>query len=201
MKWHRTVSHQRQFEFQTTVLSRILSHNSQLQPATCDYSFSAATRSTSLISPLIFNMSDPNQNCGICFEDYSVVQGNVASPNDRHPSSNCRHAICLKCAIQHVLASNHTFCPFCRQIDAFAADFATSFEMDSSSVSPALDVILLEARATREAASISQRNAILSIAFQNGALMVIMEFRSSTHSPDLIRTEIVLGADEDEVFA
>ena len=146
-------------------------------------------------------MSDPNHNCGICFDDYSAVQEDFASPNDRHPSSRCRHAICLKCAIQHVLASDRTFCPFCRQVDAFSADFATAFEMDSNSHSPALDAILLEARATREAARISPRTAFLGYLQQTSSLTVFMSFGSSTRSQHLFLTEIVLGVDEDEVFA
>jgi Zinc finger, C3HC4 type (RING finger) len=177
------------------------------------------------------SMGDPNPNiCGICFDEYSSVQGVAAYPNDRRPSSSCRHAICLKCAIQHVIASDHAFCPFCRQVDAFSADFATAFEF-----SPELAIILRDAQLAREAARRASAHrmdrmfdalamtlvrrastdddipvlqvtadlevALLGYSLRDGTMTTTLSFRIS-RTRELLRTEITLsGEDDEEVLA
>lgn len=105
------------------------------------------------------NMSDPNPDiCGVCFEEYSVAStGAGASPNDRHFSTSCRHALCLRCAVHHVVVSNKTFCPFCRESRAFSDAFAQVFETNEKLASPELAFILYEAKCVREAAEATLR--------------------------------------------
>lgn len=111
------------------------------------------------------SMSDPSPICcGICFDDYAVdvLPGAEVSPRQRHPSSSCRHAICLKCAIQHVIAFSRTVCPFCRQDGAFSSDFATVCATTKNFSPSALEILALVAtarkvRAEREAALASAR--------------------------------------------
>jgi hypothetical protein len=65
--------------------------------------------------------NDPNpDHCGICFALYERTT--TITLNDRLPSSTCRHAMCIGCAIQHAVAFDRTICPFCRAPEAYGAD-------------------------------------------------------------------------------